>query len=362
VRSGILSSVHAFADSPLGPLFFGFLAVVLVGSIALALLRMPVIAAASPRGTLESLGSREAAILLNNLLLVGAAAATFWGTIVPLLSEALRGTRIAVGSPFYQQVNGPIFLVLLALLGVGPGLGWRRTPRRRVERSLRVPVAVALVASAVLLLIGIPPGAALAAWGLCAFVAATVLQDLARGVRRGRRRRLGAYLAHLAIALIAAGVVGSTWFQDDRTVTLAPGETTSIGRYAVRFDGLGVREIGGGEGIWAALRVAGPGGALTLRPERRAFVGWEDQAASGVAIATTWPRLDDVYVVLTGWETDGRASLHLFVNPLVCLIWAGGALLLGATALVAWPSGRPAESPSPRAAPLPTAVSPLVEA
>ncbi|HEY3079829.1 MAG TPA: cytochrome c-type biogenesis CcmF C-terminal domain-containing protein, partial [Chloroflexota bacterium] len=334
VRSGILSSVHSFAQSPLGPFFFGFLGLVLIGSLALVLHRLPQLRA---EGSLDSLVSREATILMNNVLLVGVALATFWGTIFPLLSEALRGVKIAVGPQFYQQVNGPILLGLLLLLGIGPPLGWRRTSRRSLGRIFRWPLMAVLVAVVATVGLGLRHAPALLVLTGSLLVVGTVAAELARGTlsrqRNGEdawtafttligrdRRRYGGYLVHVALAVMALGIVGSTFFQKERLVTLERGQSATVGAYRLQFDGLYVYRGASYRAVYADVWLDGPGGDLEMRPERRTYEGWESQPTSGIAIHTSWPRLDDVYVLLSGFEEDGSATLRVFVNPLVILI------------------------------------------
>ena len=365
VRSGILSSVHSFAQSPLGPFFFGFLGLVLIGSLALVLNRLPQLRA---EGQLDSLVSREAAILLNNLLLVGVALATFWGTIFPLLSEALRGVKIAVGPQFYQQVNGPILLGLLFLLGIGPPLGWRRTSGRSIGRVFRWPIIAAIATVGLLLVLGLRHAPSLLVLCGSVLVVGTVVAELVRGTlsrqRNGEdawtalrtlvardRRRYGGYLVHVALAVLAVGIVGSTFFQEERLVTLKRGGSATVGAYRLEFGGLYVYRGDGYRAVFADMWLDGPGGTAELRPERRTHDGWESQPTSGIAIRTTWPRLDDVYVLLSGIEDDGSATLRVFVNPLVILIWVGGGLMLLGVLVAGWPTAarvvRPAVVPAP---------------
>jgi cytochrome c-type biogenesis protein CcmF len=365
VRSGILSSVHAFAQSPLGPFFFGFLGVVVIGSLALVLNRLPELRA---EGELDSLVSREATILLNNLLLVGVAAATLWGTVFPLISEALRGVKIAVGPQFYQQVNGPILLLLLFLLGMGPPLGWRRTSRKSLGRVFRWPAVAVVVAMVALVGLGLRHAPALLALGGCVLVVGTVAAELVRGTiarqRNGEdaltalttliardRRRYGGYLVHLALAVLAVGVVGSTFFQEERVLTMKRGDSAQVGAYTLEFDGLYVYRETAFRAVYADVWLSGPGTRVELRPERRTYEGWDSQPTSGIAIHTTLPRLDDVYVLLSAFQEDGSAVFRVFVNPLVVLIWAGGAMMLLGVLVAGWPSTarvpRPALAPAP---------------
>ena len=289
VRSGVLTSVHSFAQSTIGPYFFGFLGVVLIGSTALLLYRLPRLQA---EGAFDAVLSRETGFLLNNLLLVGIAAAVFWGTVFPLLSEAVRGTKVAVGPPFYQQVNGPLLVALLVLMGVGPLLAWRYTSRASLVRNLAWPTGVAATVGIALYACGVERGLALLAAVACAFVVGAVALEYYRGVRarqRGgqaalpalatlvarNRRRYGGYLVHLAMVLIAVGVLGSS-HQVERLVTLGPGESARVGEYTLTYDGLYDAREPDAEGVFARLGLRGPGGArlATLEPDRRVYRNW----------------------------------------------------------------------------------------
>jgi cytochrome c-type biogenesis protein CcmF len=356
VRSGVLTSVHSFAQSAIGPYFFGFLGLVLIGSTALLLYRLPQLRA---EGSIDALLSRETGFLLNNLLLVGIAAAVFWGTVFPLVSEAVRGTKVAVGAPFYQQVNGPLLLGLLLLMGVGPLLAWRYTSSANLLRALIGPSLVGLVVGAALLVLGLEHGLALLAAMACAFVVGTVALEYWRGLRarqRGgqaflpalgtlvarNRRRYGGYLVHLAMVLLAVGVLGSA-HQVERVVTLGPGESARVGSYTLAYDNLYGYRQPGVEAAFARLALSGPNGERlgALEPDRRVYRNWESQPVSGIAIETTWPWLDDVYVVLLEADAASRATLHVFVNPLVFCIWVGGWLFVVGTLVAAWPEARP---------------------
>ena len=353
VRSGVLSSVHSFALSAIGPFFFVFLGVVVLGSLALVLNRLPLL---TGEGEFDSLASREAGFLLNNFLFASIAAATFWGIIFPLISEAARGVKVAVGPPFYQQVNGPLLFVMFILMGIGPLLAWRRTSSSGLWRSLRWPLVAWLATSALLFVIGVRQGLAMLAYGACAFVTASVAVEYWRGVRlRHRnaaegwlralttlvardRRRYGGYVVHLGIVFIALGIIGSSFFQQEAAVTLRRGESASIGGYSVTYRGLLERNLPDLGIVAAELEVSNGGRFLgSLQPERRVHRGWEQQPITGVAIQTYVPSGDDLYVLLTGWDEAGAATFRLFVNPLVSLIWLGGVVFLVGTVISAWP-------------------------
>ena len=263
---------------------------------------------------------------------------------------------MSVGAPFYQAVVGPLLLLLLVLMGVGPLLGWRRTPPGALRRALRVPLGVASLVGVVLFLAGVRQGLALLAFGAIAFTAATILLEYWRGLRArrrtgealpaalwhlvgGNRRRYGGYVVHLGMLCIALGAVASHFYQTEVVATLPPGGSTTAGRYTLTYGGLGERVEPGVRIVYADVRLRqGEQDLGFLPPERRIHRNWEQQPVTGVAVRTAWPWLEDVYVLLSGWSEDGSADLRVFVNPLVCLIWLGGGLFLGGTLLAAWPA------------------------
>ena len=262
--------------------------------------------------------------------------------------------------------------VPLTVDGLGPRGGGAHTPEEYVlAESLRSRAAVALAVGAALFALGVERGLALVAAIASALVVGSVAVEYYRGVRarqRGgqallpalatlvarNRRRYGGYLVHLAMVLIAVGVLGSG-HQVERLVTLGPGESASVGPYTLTYGGLYAYRQPGMEAAFARLELDGPPGQrlATLEPDRRVFRNWEQQPVSGIAIETTWPWLDDVYVVLVeadairrnaateGSDAANRATFHVFVNPLVLCIWLGGWLFLLGTLVAAWPEARP---------------------
>jgi len=354
VGSGVITSVHAFATSSVGPLFFGFLSVSMLGLVALVAYRLPVLRAT---GQFDALASRESAFLFNNLLLVAVVVATLWGTIFPMVSEVVRGVKMGVGPSFYQQVNAPLLLALVLLMGIGPLLAWRRTSLSSLRRLLTAPVLTALVVWSGLILLGMRQGLAALAFAACALTAVAIGVEYSRGVRARQRggerllqaiatlvvrdrRRYGGYLVHLAIVLIGLGIVGST-FQTTSEVSLTAGQPTQVGRYTLTFAGVQPYQGAGYQGVMAGLVVgAGNRQIGALFPDRRVYVHWENQPVTGVAILTSRPWLDDVYVLMTGLADDGTATFRVFVNPLVSLIWAGGFLFLIGGVILFWPPKR----------------------
>ncbi|MBM4435754.1 MAG: heme lyase CcmF/NrfE family subunit, partial [Actinobacteria bacterium] len=271
VRSGILTSVHSFALSSVGPLFLGFVGLVLILSAVAFLYRLPMLR--SPT-RIASLASKEAGFLLNNLLLLSIAIATFWGTIYPMLSEILQGARIAVGPSFYTQVNLPLLLALLGLLGVWPLLAWRRTSRRAIWHAIRWPLLSAVAVSALLVGLGLRDGLPVLGFALCALIGAGITLEVGRGLRAGlclpsaqrrlavlgifagSRRRLGSHVVHLGIALLALGIIGSSAFKAESAVTLARGESARLGAYTLTYLGLESESSVGLETVRASVGVA----------------------------------------------------------------------------------------------------------
>jgi cytochrome c-type biogenesis protein CcmF len=252
VRSGILDSIHAFGASTLGVPFLVFIGIVVLGSAALLVARRDSLRS---EGRLDSLVSREAFFLLNNLVLVALCLLIFWGTFFPLISEALTGTKRTLGPPFFNRWTVPLALVLVLLSGVGPLLTWRRATPNALRRAFLWPLALAVAAVAVLLVA--TPAAesvtSLVMFAFVAFVLGAVGQELARGTAARRvmareswpaalvslvarnRRRYGGYLVHAGIAILFLGVAASSGFHEQRDARLRPGQTTEVGGYTITY-------------------------------------------------------------------------------------------------------------------------------
>src|SRR5262245_55911304 len=351
-RSGVISSVHSFTQSGLGPFFIGFLLVVLLVAGGLVAYRLPELRTA---GTIESFFSREAAFLCNNLVLVGIAFAVFWGTGFPVISEWVRGVKITVGPPFFNRVNAPLGIVLLFLMGIGPVIAWRRASPRNLWRAFAVPVAAGVVAWALLLLAGMRFGLAQATFALGAFAMGTILQEFWRGMRArqallhesapralGRlvgknRRRYGGYIIHIGIVCMFAGIAASSIFRTEVQQTMKPGDEGTVGRYTLRYDRIETQEDGHVQRLMAVLPVFVGGQQIdTLKPEKR-FYKKPKQPTTEVANRS---RLrEDLYVVLGSYDqkTD-LVTILAYVNPLVVWIWLGGLILALGTAVAVWPT------------------------
>ncbi|MBI2881852.1 MAG: heme lyase CcmF/NrfE family subunit [Candidatus Tectomicrobia bacterium] len=363
VRSGVISSVHAFAQSALGYYFAIFIFLIIAVSLALLFWRLDSLQ--SPN-RLESMLSRESAFLFNNLILVGAAFSIWWGTVFPLISEAVTGTRITIGPPFFNRVNVPIGLAIILLTGVGPLIAWRKASAQQLRKHFLLPLAVGFATGGVLFAFGMRSFLAVLSFSLIAFVLVTVVDEFYRGTRARQRvaeesapaallnltrrntRRYGGYVVHLGMMAIFAGITGSSAFQTQVETTLRPGELTQVKDYWVEFRGVRSRSDEHVRTTAAdlGLRIGGREIAL-LRPERRLYRNPE-QPTTETAIRSTLR--EDFYVILAGVNDNGSATLRFYVNPLVSWIWIGGAVIVLGTLLAMWPAPHARRVRAPAAA------------
>lgn len=352
-RSGVIASVHAFTQGAVGVFFLAFLTVVVLGSFGLLAWRWE---ALRSRNTLDGVVSRESTFLLNNVMLVAAAFTVFLGTIFPLLSEAVRGVKVSVGAPFFNQVNVPLFLGLVFLMGVGPLIAWRRASAEHLRRNFLVPVAVGAAGAALFYGLGVRSALAVLALALTVFVTATMVLDFARALRARRRlgegwvsaagrllqrhnRRYGGFVVHLGVLVIVVGVTGSHAWSVQTETTLKVGESAELAGYRVRFEGLRAREESNHFRVLGHFTVFGPrGSTLHMQPSKR-FYPQEQTPIAGVDYRTGF--LEDVYLVLGDFARDGsQATVKIQINRLVTWIWIGGALLTLGTALALLPERR----------------------
>jgi cytochrome c-type biogenesis protein CcmF len=365
-RSGILSSVHSFSAGASGPLFLALIALVLGSSLWLLWTRLPSLRS---EHALDSMVSREASFLANNVLLVGAAFAVFWGTIFPILSEVVRGVKVGVGPSFYEQVTAPIFLALIVLIGICSLIGWRKASTENLLRNFLVPALVAVSVAVALFVMGLGHGYAVLAFASLAFAGATILLEFYRGVRARHRHgenylvalprlvwrhrpRYGGYIVHVGIILLALGVIGSQMFSTHEEATLAPGESMDIRGYELTFNGLTETADSNSARVTATLDVSRGGEHVRFVDASKRFErgGQEPVTEPGI-----WTRslmgsyvipLEDLYVVFGDWTEDGEATFKVFVNPLVAWIWVGGAAIVAGALIAFWPDVR-AERPVP---------------
>src|SRR5437667_1936587 len=370
-RSGVISSVHSFTQSSVGYFFLGFLLVAAIASAVLYVNRLPLLEA---EATLESMVSREASFLFNNLLLIGIAFSVLWGTLFPILSEAIKGTKITVGPPFFNQVNVPLGLALLAMTGIGPLIAWRRASLPNLRRQFAVPLTSCGFALLLLLLAGMRDIGALIAFSIGGFVLATVIQEFARGARARHRqygepvilalvqllsrnrRRYGGYIVHVAIVLLFVAFAGMA-FKTETQAKLRPGETATLqgpDGYTYSFTHLGISQYNSlNREITAALVDVRRNGKVTgrLRTEKRQHVDafrnptFEPSTEVGIMSGLRV----DLYVVLAGLVNGTEQAVFRFtINPLVWRVWFGGLVLVVGGLIVLWPGGGAPPGTGPR--------------
>jgi cytochrome c-type biogenesis protein CcmF len=341
-RSGVINSIHSFSQSPLGGWFLGFIVAVTVFSVVLIYVRLPLLRA---RTRLESLLSREATFLYNNLLLVAFCLTILWGVVYPLLSQAVRGETRSVSKPYYDFFLHSFGLPLLLLMGIGPLVAWRRASLRSLGRMFVVPFCVAVVTGGVLLGLGYGsslPG--LLAYTFSAFVAASIVLEFVRGRRATgsvfrlvarNRRRYGGYLVHVAILLFAIGVAGSSAYQTVRQQTLAPGQSMRVAGYTLTYQRLDTVRGANYTGFRAVLDVARGGSHVaTVAPGENLY---PIEGPANEASLYHDPRtLGDVFT--TAQIAKGNViDLKVLTKPLVNLIWAAGFLFVFGALVAMWP-------------------------
>jgi len=352
-RSGIIGSVHAFTQGSIGVFFLTFLALVLLTAFSLLAWRMERL---KGQGELDSVVSRESAFLLNNVFLVAASFTVFFGTIFPLLYEAVWQEKVSVGGPYFNTINIPLFLGLLFLMGVGPLIAWRRASLESLRRNFVKPVLAGIVVAAVLRVLGVGHALVLLAAALVVFVTGTMVLDFWRAARARRRtgdgwaaatfglllrqnRRYGGFVVHLGILVVALGVAGSQAWSLQTEATLARGETVELGGYRVRFDGLDASEEsnhGKVTGTFSVTHGARP--VDVLRPAKKFY----PQEQTPIAyVDYRLGLLEDVYLVLGDFARDGsHATIKVQVNRMVSWLWLGGLVLTLGTVLAVLPDRR----------------------
>ena len=355
-RGGPVPSIHSFGASSLGWLFLIFTGVGVVVPFTVFFLRYGSLKSSQ---TLDSSLSREAAFLVNNFLLLGIAFVTLWGVVFPLISELFRGRTVTVGQPFYNQVNGPMFLALIFFMGVGPLLPWRRATVKTLIKNLSVPVLVAVAVSVSLVALGIRKPYPLAAFGLCSLVATGIVLEWARGTRSRHRQgenfaiafprllaanrpRYGGYIVHLAFILLALGVVGSSFYGIQKDVILAPGERVSIGDYELEYVNTTVVAKADRTESTTTVNAYKGGNFLETLSARRDYYPSFQMSSTQAGIRST--PVEDFYVIPSESLEDGSAGFRVFVNPLVWWMWLAGPVFILGTLVALWPRRKPAYS------------------
>jgi len=355
-RSGVVNSIHSFTQSSIGPWFLAFIALTVAVSLAVLFWRLPLLR--SPT-RLESVVSREAAFLYNNLLLLALCLAVFWGVVYPLLSEAVRGEAVVLGRSYYDFFLRIFGLPLLLLMGIGPLIAWRRASVRSLLTTFRAPTAAALLAGVVLLLLGAGssiPG--LVAYTFSVFVATTIAMEFVRGTRARKalgaaswpaafsslvsrnRRRYGGYVVHASIVLLAIGIAGSSAFDSVAEGRLARGDSLQIGGYTLVYRSLDERLAANATEIRATLEVTRDGRDLGMLQAGKNAYTIEEQVSNEVGIRSDWRTGEDLFVIAEQINPDASVQFRVFVKPLVNLIWLAGLVFLLGSAITLWPDAR----------------------
>lgn len=356
-RSGVLSSVHSFAQSAIGPMFFVFIAFTLSTSLGLLLYRWKDL---SSENELHSLFSREALFLLNNLLFLGIFVTTFWGVIFPLISEIVTGQKVTVGPPFYERATGPLFAGLLLLMGIAPLSAWTYSSIKKWGRQLWKPFTASLLSVAIVLYIGIQRWQAILGFWLVGFVISVTVYEFARAViarvkghdenifsalwklARRNQRRYGGYIIHIGVILMALGVIGIEIFQVETQGTIAEGEQLSLAGYTVTYEDLANFDTNDGRNVARAeVSVSRNGKKLTELYPRRDFFYDSNQPMTIPGVRSTLA--GDLYVLLIDWKEISAtgATFKIYHNPLVKWLWIGGFVFIAGIIIAAWPQREP---------------------
>ncbi len=378
-RSGVISSVHSFAQSAIGPLFLGFILIMFTGSLYLFVIRWDVL---KSDNELDSLFSRESFFLLNNLLFIGLAIIVWWGTHFPLFSEALFGEKIVVGPPFFEQSTAPLWAAIVVLMGIAPLVPWRKASPTKMANTLLWPTLGALIVMALLYtVVGIKLFGPLLGFGLCALTLIAIIIEYWRGVSARHRtkgesypvalsrlvarnrRRYGGYLIHTGVILLAIGIIGSRAYQVETQKNLAIGESMTIsseiiGTYELTYYGLREGDSPDDRIITEAVLDVKYNGepAGSLIPNREYFVVQEQPITIPDKRSTL---ADDLYVILAGWEGQGEtATFKAYINPLVNWLWIGSFVFIIGTMVAAWPSPKPSRERAASKAQTPEATAP----
>ncbi len=352
-RGSILASVHAFAKSAVGPMYLGFLLLVLVGGFGLIAWRSWRLAS---DGRFDAVLSREAAFLGNNLLLLTITLIVLIGTIYPLFVEALTNQQVTVGGPYFDRTVTPVFLLLMFLVGVGPLLPWRRASPERLRRRAAIPAGIGALVIVGLALAGVRHAVALLAYGLAAFVIASNVELIVASVRSSRgatgrrgtgaaadalarnRRATGGYVAHVGLAVLAIAITTSSTFALQTEVTLARGEQVPFAGVVLRYDGARVVQQAQRRVFVAEVSVLRNGRpAGVLHPSLNVYPAQPTEPIGTPSIH--YGPLRDLYSSVLGFR-GSRATLRFFLNPGVMWLWVGAGVMAIGGLLAAWPARR----------------------
>jgi len=359
-RSGLISSVHSFGESTVGTYFGFFLILVILFSTAMIAWRLPLLKSAN---SMDSILSREASFMFNNLLLVGAAFAVFWGTMFPMISELVKGEKITVGPPFFNQVMTPIGLGLLLLTGICPLIAWRKATLTNTEKNFLIPLLITVTGSVALFWFGVRELTPWASFTICLFVASAISTEIVKGVMARaaggkenyvaallnlmwkNKRRYGGYTIHIGVIMTFVGFTGS-WYNQDKEASIFPGGKIAIKDYVLTYyknDSSKPKETVDKTSATLLIEKRGEKVGYAM-PEHniyhmKNFSGESaPQPASEVSIYSTM--LEDLYVIYASLNEDGSATFKVHVNPLVKWLWIGSLVMAAGSLFSMWPDKR----------------------
>ena len=352
-RSGVLSSVHAFAQSAIGPLFFGFIGLTLITSVILLFHRWSSLRSETQ---MTSMLSREALFLLNNLLFMSILVVCFWGVMFPLISELFTGQKVTVGPPFYERATSPLFAALLLLMGIAPLSAWGQSTVKTLGRAIWKPIVGAIVVTVVLFATYTRNPGALVGFFLIALVILVTIYEYWRGANArqrsqdeniftafwnltGRnRRRYGGYIIHLSMMFMAVGILGIEIFQVETQGTLEINQQMSVGGYDVVYQDIAQFPGPDGREVTRAVLGVYKGGEYLGELNPRIDYYYDAQQTMTIPGQRSTLR-DDLYILLVDWEPVAAtgATFKIFVNPLVNWLWLGSLLFLVGVVIAAWP-------------------------
>ncbi len=351
-RSGVISSVHSFARSEIAPWFVGYLILLMAAPLLLLIKRLPLLRS---QNQFESVVSRESAFLINNLLFLGALLAVFWGTVFPMIYEAVYNEKATIAAPWFNPRMVPIGLFLLLLAGIGPLVAWRKTSWNLLKKIFMKPVSISLAGLAIMLVFGIRHIYALISLTLSIFVTATIIAEFHRGARARMRtnaesyflavynllmknkRRYGGYIVHFGIVVMFLGFTGKA-FDAEKEAHLKIGESTEIRGYSLTYLDMQTLEDAN-KIVWQAKMDVYVDGAKvkTIYPNKH-FYKVQEQPTTEVVLRSTLK--EDLYVVLAQPNEDQSAIFKIYINPLVNLVWGAGLIVTLGTIIILLPENK----------------------
>jgi cytochrome c-type biogenesis protein CcmF len=352
-RSGIITSVHAFASGTIGYYFLGFITVTLVFSLTLLAGRSREL---QSDGRLDGVVSRDTLFLVNNLILSVFTFTVLLGTMFPLVADAFRGVQVSVGAPFFNKMTLPMCVALIFLMGVGPALPWRRADPVELRRKLVVPIGIMLAAIVAGLVLRVPYFLTVLAFAFAAFALATHVQEFATGTRarmrahgeavhqalgrliRANRHRYGGYVAHLGVISFAVGIAASSTYVQEYQMTLRPGVAQHAGGYDLRLERLWGSEEARRFSVGADVSVFRDGRLVTTLTPR---LNYYAMAEEPIPTPSVREANIDLYLNLMAFERDGSsATVNFFIEPLVIWIWIGSVIMAVGAGIALWPDRR----------------------